>query len=301
MFKRVRRSWTCALSACVAVAVMGSSASAIQIQPNEADSDDVFTYQFHGPDPGFNAGNFPDTINLDTDTLPVTSPIGSLLGTSRTDATIHNVDLATGEFSDLPPNGTGSPVLTGHDGFSWLRFDLSGVIINLDKVESINLNLWALDGQGITGAFENPSPGAPVETEVYAAGGSWDEQTLTWLTQGPFLPAGGPEDSVTQTGVNQWVSFDVTSLVRSWLDGSAANNGFVLQQNGVVDALNPSSLVGFTGAVSSLYASSAFDNAASKSLRPFLQINMVVPEPITATLSLMGLGVLGMATRRRMA
>lgn len=281
-----------------AVSVLGSSyAGAVTIQPDESNSEDVFTYQFHGAN--FGVEPFADEANLDTDglaTAGLDTTVGSLLGTSRSATTDHVID------DNGIINGGNNPqtISTGHDGFSWLKFDLSSASGLKGKAVTATLNLYAFDITNITPAFENPSPGAPVETEVYAAGGAWTEDQLTWATQGTALPTGGPEDTVTQTSVNNWVSFDVSSLVSSWLNEQDDNNGFVLQQNAIVDALNPTG--GQTGVVSSIYASSnagAIDLGLGENqsqFRPFLEVNEV-PEP--ASLTILAAGGLLLLRRRR--
>ncbi len=116
----------------------------------------------------------------------------------------------------------------------------------------------------------------------------------TWDGQGAFLPAlGSPVDAVTQTGVNRRVTFDVTSLVRDWLDGTSDNNGFFFRQRDIVPTQTPTN--GFTGVVSSLYASSAWGDASQ---RPRLKIE-VIPEPTTALLSVLATGSLLLGVRRR--
>ncbi len=41
---------------------------------------------------------------------------------------------------------------------------------------------------------------------------------------------GTAESTLTTSGVNRWYSFDVRSLVQSWVDGTLANNGVLLRQ-----------------------------------------------------------------------
>lgn len=295
------------MAGAVSFAVNGPAAASVSVmlQPNEADSDDVFSYQFAGA--GFGIAPSAADSNLDTDT--VGAPIGLLLGTSRSETTTHSID-ANGELPSSPTfdANTAVDVDTGHDGVSFLKFDLSG--IPAEPHLRAKLSLYALDGFALTGAFGNPTAQTPVETEVYGAADSWDEQTLKWTNQDPAVPAfGSPVDTVTQKGVNRWVNFDVTSLVNGWLADPSSNNGFFLRQKDIVLASNPQDLGGLTGVVSSLYASSwlgdpaapaGFDLPEQQLLRPTLMI-FTVPEPVTAAFGLMGLGALGVATRRRSA
>ena len=222
-----------------------------------------------------------NVTNLDADTLAVEHPasiIGALLGTALTNEIDHeSINNGISEF-------------TGNSAHTWIQFDLP--VINTDDVISASLNLWALDGEGITGAFANPSVGKEVVTRVYDAGTSWDEQAITWETE----PAHG--DLVTQTtqdAVEQWVEFDVTSIVLDWLNGTKTNNGLFLDQEAVVldVRMDPDELSGLEDVVASLYPSSAWND---ETVRPFLAIN-VVPEP--ASLSLLTVGGFFLLRRRR--
>ena len=253
----------------------------IVIQPDEADSKDVLTYQLSVGDAGFNISTSPNVTNLDANTLAVEHPdsiIGAVLGTALTNIIDHeSINGGTSEF-------------TGNSAHTWIQFDLP--VINTADVISASLNLWALDGEGITGAFANPSVGKEVVTRVYDAGTSWDEQAITWETE----PAHG--DFVTQTtqdAVEQWVEFDVTSIVLDWLNGTKTNNGLFLDQEAVVldVRMDPDELSGLEDVVASLYPSSAWGD---ETVRPFLAIN-VVPEPVS--LSLLTVGGFFLLRRRR--
>jgi hypothetical protein len=114
---------------------------------------------------------------------------------------------------------------------------------------------------------------------------NWSETGVTCETQ----PAvSGALSSVAQDGVNQWVSFDVTALVRDWLADPASNFGVELRQPDIVIAASGKPLA-------SLYASSAWADAG---LRPLLEIS-AIPEPSTAALLAGGLGLFGWVGRRR--
>lgn len=245
------------------------SASALTLQPDEANSDDVFAYEFTGN--GFDLEN-PSDLNLDTDSLPAGNVIGALLGSSQSETTDH-------------------PVLgdTGHDGVTYIKFDLTGV--TLGPSDRAVLSLYVLDGLDLTGAFANPTPEIPVDTQVYAADGSWNEQELTWNNQPGIANL---IDTVTQIGVSTWVDFDVTSQVQDWLDG-AENNGFVVAQ---LDVVPNRAGGGLTGVASSLYASSAWEDGT---LRPKLEIVSVPESSSTWALLLVGCTGLGVMSRRKKA
>lgn len=57
---------------------------------------------------------------------------------------------------------------------------------------------------------------------------SWEENMITWNNQPDYLPS--PESTITVTvGATTWLSWDITSLLQGWLNGSIANYGVVLK------------------------------------------------------------------------
>ena len=69
--------------------------------------------------------------------------------------------------------------------------------------------------------------------DVFRVTGVWDEATVTGNTAPPI---GTLESaiSVDATHTNQWVTLDVTQLVKDWLDGILPNEGIALVANGGV-------------------------------------------------------------------
>ncbi len=259
----------------MAVGVLSAPAGLAQtLQPDESGSQDVFTYQFGSAGP-FGITTPPRQTNMDTQSLAAGpnagSPMGVFLATSQSD-----------------PTTPGDPT-TGHSANTWIKFDLSGVTTPVDAVDfEASLHLWVLDGVAVvTGALGAPAFGNPTVTEsvqvnVYESGQAWDEQTITWENE---VAKGDLIGNQQLAGVEQWLTVDVTDTVRSWLDGSEDNHGFVLEQDAVVASQD-----GVTSVVAALYASSAWDTASQ---RPFLQ---VVPEPGVASILVAGAAML--MTRR---
>lgn len=155
-----------------------------------------------------------------------------------------------------------SETSTGHDTQSLINFDLTGIPFAASEVDSATLNLHVIDGYAaFGGVFGNPSASAPVETEVRALGGAWDEGAVTWSTAP--APVGNVVATRTIDGIDQWVSFDVTELVRDWLADEVPSNGFLLSQ--VAEVVDPG-----TGLkVGAIYDSSAGPN------KPYVEITPV--------------------------
>jgi PEP-CTERM motif len=272
---KLTSTWRPTILAAATLACLGSAqaATVINLQPDEASSKDVFVYEF-GVAGVFNIPA-PRVTNLDTTTLsalvpPPTVPFGNFLGAGETD----------------PFTGPGGEN-RAHGIRSLLQFDLGFLALTAAQVGSATINLYALPALG---AFESPTPDNAVTTDLRRVTGTWGETTVTWETA-PTVAA-PVVSSVTQDGVNRWVSFDATALVRDWLADPASNNGVELSQRGVVDIEVPGARDRY---FASLYASS---NAADAWQRPYLSVT-AVPEPSTYALMLAGVGAVGWLARRR--
>jgi len=187
------------------------------------------------------------------------------------------MNLNGGGFGGFLPAGA---TTTGHDTKSILEFDLTGVGVTSAQVASATLNLFVIDTVA-TGFGISPSPGSPITVNLSALTGSWDESTVAWGT----IPASGAEyDSLVISGINQTVSFDVTQLVKDWLDTTVTNNGLVLEGDAPVGS-SPNW-------VYAVFGSSAGANVPALIITP-------VPEPSTVVLALCALPALAWAAIRR--
>jgi hypothetical protein len=182
-------------------------------------------------------------------------------------------NFSTGDFASILTSA-GDP---DHQTRSYVHFDLTGQSIAAG--EKAMLNLYVRDGAGLGLPFGNPSTSFPAPTDVYGASSTWSESTLTWNNQPGFT--GSPAASKNIDGVGQHVSFDITSLVQSWIANPSTNFGVAIDQSVVVTTP--------TGEVATVYDSSSATNA------PFLQI-LAVPEPGFA--GLVSIGVLILRRRR---
>jgi acid phosphatase type 7 len=79
---------------------------------------------------------------------------------------------------------------------SFLRFTVTGVS---EPIESASLRLYVTDN----GTQDGPA--------VYLTSNSWDENSITWDNRP--APTGSVADNKGQLGTNNWVDYDVTSLV----------------------------------------------------------------------------------------
>lgn len=253
------------------VAALPATAATTRLQPDEAASADVLLYEFDVPGV-FGIPTPPRSTNLDSETLnaisPPPVPFGNFLGSAETDP-----------FS-LTPSGP----LRQHGTRSLIKFDLASVMLMASQVKSATLNLFSLNALR---AFENPTADLPVTTDLRQVTEDWNEQTVTWDNR-PAVAA-TPEASVEQTGVGQWVTFDVTDLVKLWLTDPSSNYGVQISQRDVVDFAVPNARDRY---VASLYASSAFADA---SLRPYIE---VAPVPVPAAFGLLAMGVAGLGALR---
>jgi hypothetical protein len=109
---------------------------------------------------------------------------------------------------------------------SFVEFgDVGSQGVSSNDVSSATLTLTVASGPGFG---PGPTPGAPVIVDLFAASAAWAPATITWLNQpGPA----GLIGQVSDDGSLSTVTFDVTSVVKQWLDGSLANNGLILTQD----------------------------------------------------------------------
>lgn len=183
----------------------------------------------------------PAAITEQTMTLPLGSLNGqdSYVFKGNPDTNFNSSELIIG-------NGFGlNDVL-----WSFLQFDLSTVPVNATIV-SADLKLFQYESVNIEGLFIG----------VHKVNGPWSENSLTWNNQPSYDTA--PEDTILRNpSENIWISWDITSLMQGWVDGSIANYGMVLKDEVKV--------IASIGCYASEYDS---DNT----LRPKLEIIYYVP------------------------
>lgn len=186
----------------------------------------------------------------------------------------------TGMFAlFLPVSQTTTPK-DGHDIKSILQFDLSSVTLTAAQVTSATLELNAVDTT-TTGFGVNGTASQPILVNLFAVGSTWTESTVTY---GTLPTTAGQFATASVDTFNQAFTFDVTNLVKQWLDGTLTNHGFFLeagapQYHADVDKFGVATFSSSGGAVA-----------------PKLTI---VPEPSSMVLGLSAVGTVALMYRRR--
>jgi uncharacterized protein (TIGR03382 family) len=194
--------------------------------------------------------------------------------------------IPTTPWGGVPPFSSYLPAgltTTGHDIKSALKFDVASLGITSAQVGSATIDLFVVPTED-SGFGVSPTPSAPVTVNLSAlSAGAWNQNTVTWAN----MPAAGAQyASQVVSGTNILVSFDVTQLVKDWLDNTIANNGVVLQGNAPVGA-------------SPNWAFAVFNSTNAGGTVPALTVN-VVPEPGSIALAIGAVPALLWLGRRRL-
>jgi hypothetical protein len=180
-------------------------------------------------------------------------------------------------FADILSAGnTADGTNGGHNTDTLVQFDLSSSATGLvpgAQITSATLMLYAVSAVE-TGFGSDPTPASPITLNVQTLSGSWNAGTVTYGTL-PFVTS-DVYPSMTQSGVNQWISFDVTSEVDNWLSGAITNNGLLISQASAVD-------VDGEPAIGVYDSTQGAEDYSTPAYAPELVIT-VAPEPSTAVL-----------------
>jgi hypothetical protein len=168
---------------------------------------------------------------------------------------------------------------SGHTTETLLKFDLSGVGLLSGQVTAATLTLRSQS----TPFGANPAPANPVLVDLYANAAAFSETGMTWNTARPL---GSLYASTSVNDINTLFNWDVTQLVKDWLDGTIPNHGVLLKGNAAVP-------------VGPTYAVATF--GSSSTILGFVPTLTVVPEPSSVVLALMGLGATLIVARKRLA
>ena len=126
------------------------------------------------------------------------------------------------------------------------------------------------------------SPGDAVN--AHCVSGDWDEGTITWNSK-PAYAVGNCGSLYLDSGNSMWRQWSgLEDMVSVWANGP--NYGLVLENN----------LDGKTGELFARFYSSEYANAE---FRPYLNVTTTVnPEPVSAVLFVIGIGVMAVRMRR---
>jgi len=99
---------------------------------------------------------------------------------------------------------------------SYLQFDLSTLPVDA-VILYADLKLY----QSITNGTEDFTIG------VFKIDSNWEENTITWNNQPGYHPIPESTSPIIMDD-STWLSWDISSLLQGWVDGSIANHGIVL-------------------------------------------------------------------------
>ena len=102
---------------------------------------------------------------------------------------------------------------------SLIKFDLSDIPSGT-SINSASLNVR------LYGSWDYPGKSRTITT--YRIGSAWSESSVTWNIS-PSIGEAYGSASVAHDNVGGWYSFDVTNLVRGWVNGSYSNYGVMLR------------------------------------------------------------------------
>lgn len=176
-----------------------------------------------------------------------------------------NVPLSSGP--SLYAINTGPPGPGFDDFVSLIAFDLSDVELSANEV--VNATLFLYENNVLTASFVHPTSPFPDQIKVEAAAGPWTP-TGTFFSTIPEA-VDGISTTTEVNSVNAWFEWDVTDIVKGWLDGSFENNGFIVSSS--LETRTPNGVVG-----------SAFDSFEQVN-RPRLELAAV---PEASSLVLLG-------------
>lgn len=160
-------------------------------------------------------------------------------------------------------------ISTPHSFKSLLQFDLSTMPIPAGQISLATVQLYC------------SSVAAGGDVSFYPVTSGWTETGVKWDTFPTHNPVAVDTETVSVAG--QWYTFDITSLVQSWVSGTTPNNGIAI----IMDTP--------TGSLVFLDSDGLGNPNPNPGLAPILT---VVPEPSTAMLGVLGFAACAIRRRR---
>lgn len=194
--------------------------------------------------------------------------LGGLLAANAFADTLSASQVGNISVGDLVGAGLTVNWYTAEKNIGLLQFDLTPYANKAVASATLNLYHWANTGDGAT-------------FNLYQNTFAWDSLIDKWAAAPAHLASPAAQLVIADPDYKTWRSVDVTVAVNAWTIGSLSNYGFTLER---VDQDNP--LVYFSA------------TTANGGYAPTLTV-AVVPEPETYAMMLAGLGLLGLAARRR--
>ncbi|WP_053956176.1 DNRLRE domain-containing protein [Inediibacterium massiliense] len=96
-----------------------------------------------------------------------------------------------------------------------LQFDFSSLVGN---IESAYLNLYL---------YRNEVPSISKPNTIYQLETSFDQNTVTYNTAPSYSSTANASVSITNE-INKFIQWDITSLVKGWMEKTITNNGIIL-------------------------------------------------------------------------
>lgn len=176
---------------------------------------------------------------------------------------------------------------------SVIRFDLSSIPYDAEEVTEAYLTLYitSMDPGGSGSALPGDVTLKPIIP--LTLGDTWTEANITWDSFfspiDPLFETGPVVATTNVTGVGYY-TWDITSTVQAWLNGTLANNGLMIET--ATDGTN----IGIQSS-STVFLQDGITENPNTVRDPSLT---VVPEPTISVLIAGGSLLLGLRRRRRM-
>jgi hypothetical protein len=150
----------------------------------------------------------------------------TVAGSARADTITLNPNMIANVHSGDPLNYGGGPILiqpSSANNQGLLSFDLSAIKV---PVAGATLKIYQT-----TNIFVGDGPAPPEVSagsyDIYRNTSAWQQNTVTWTTKPSVNPTSVATQSLYQFNMG-WQSWDVTSLVNTWIMDPSSNFGLTI-------------------------------------------------------------------------